>query len=166
MSAREFFNNNPAVVTGGAVLVLVICLTLISCQLFGLGGGGASDQKVVYYDLSTDKLMLLNATDRPASPLEDNANAFRAMIHACGECGKIKDGMSQQELEDAGMFVAYLMEIPTREDMQMGPGGMMGIQYLTLETREWYPEQSQEGQAIMVNAFTCPDGSRAVICQP
>lgn len=166
MSAREFFNNNPAVVTGGAVLVLVICLTLISCQLFGLGGNSASGDKVVYYDLSTDKIMLLKAVDRPASPLADNATAFRATIHACGECGKIKDGMTQQEIEDAGMFVAYLMEIPTREDMQMGPGGMMGIQYLSLENREWYPEQTPEGQQVMVNAFNCPDGSRAVICKP
>lgn len=166
MNPREFFNNNPAVVTGGAALVLVLCLGLIFYQLMGGGGGGSADAKVVFYDLSNDKIMVVSALDNRFSPMLDNETAYRAIIHSCGECGKFKDGMTRQELEDAGMFIAYLMSIPTRDDAMMGPGEVMAIEYYSMEDELWYADMTQGSDNLRRAASLCEDGTNAEICNP
>jgi len=166
MSAREFFNNNPAIVTGGAVLVLVLCLSAIACQLFGGRGGSSSDVKIVYYDVSSSSILLVPAKDRPTSPLADNPNAYRTMVLSCGECSDLSDGMSRADIEAAGMTIAYLNKDP---DAANTGDPMMDRDMLvsSLDAPDnWLSSLSTQGSEIMGNVWNCPDGSRAKPCQP
>ena len=166
MSLREYFNNNPAVVTGGAVLVLVLCLSVIAWQLFGGGGGGNStDVQLVYYDVSSNSILLVPAKDRPASPLADNDKAFRTMILSCGECSDLKDGMSRADIEGAGMMIAYLNKDASGEDADPLMGRDMLVSSID-SPDQWYTSISPEGGALMGDPWVCPGDTRAKQCQP
>ncbi|XAL99655.1 hypothetical protein OT109_19005 [Phycisphaeraceae bacterium D3-23] len=172
MSAREFFNNNPAIVTGGAVLVLVLCLAAIACSLFGgIGPSGSNSVQLIYYDMSSDTIKLIPSSERPGSPLADNDQVFRCFVLACGECGKIKDGMTNEELQAEGMFVSHLQTFPN-VDRMMEPGGMgeddTQVLMLADETPLWFSMSSPDGMEIMraVSNWQCDDGTTAKQCQP
>lgn len=166
MSVREFCNNNPAIITGGAVLVLVLCLSAIACQLFGGGTGPSSDVQLIYYDVSSSSILLVPAKDRPASPLADNANAYRTMILSCGECGELSDGMSRADIEAAGMTIAYLNKDPDANST--GDPMMDRDMYVSSVDApdNWLSSLSTQGSELMGNVWNCPGGSRAKPCQP
>ncbi|MFI4860724.1 MAG: hypothetical protein ACIAXF_08605 [Phycisphaerales bacterium JB063] len=171
MSAREFFNNNPAIVTGASVLVLVLCLAAIACSLFGgLPSSGSGSVQLIYYDMSNNTIKLVPSSDRPGSPLAENEQAFRCFVMTCGECGKIEEGMTADDIIANGMFISHLQTFPTADRM-MGPGGMEDdtqVLMLSDENPQWYSMSSQDGMDIMraVSTWQCEDGSTAKQCQP
>lgn len=172
MGVREYANNNPAVITGGAVFILVVCLGVIACQLFGGGGGGnSSNVKLVYYDISNNTISFVPAQDRPLSPLADNANAYRAVIMSCGECGELTEGMTNAEIDAAGMFVAYIQQLPSGDGA--GADRMLEQNINIADVRagqvtdnSWFSQNSEYGLNYMTQIMDCPGDVRARQCQP
>ena len=171
MSVREYLNNNPAIMTGGAVLLLVVCLGAISCSLFGwgFGGGGASTFQLTYYDLESGTIKLIPASEGGGSPLEGSDQVFRVFIKTCGECGPIKEGMTREELEAGDMFVSHLQTFPLLDRMDLGAmEDNTQVYYMLDEVPTWYYISSPEGNSIMedIGMHQCEDGSRAKECRP
>lgn len=167
MSAREFFNNNPAVVSGAAVLVLVLCLGAISCSLFGWGGagGGSKNVQLVYYDLSNDSLKLVRAQDRLGSPLV-GTETYLGYVMSCGECGEINEGMTRAELEAGGMYIAYLQTLPESDGMSRELMLEGQVEIYDFASEGWYMMNSEQGMLIAQDSRMCEDGSMAESCQP
>ena len=112
MSFREYMNNNPAVMTGAAVAVLVICLGIVACQLTG-GGPAGSGSQVIYFDVASGEIKLVEAVDSVESPVAGTEN-YRAAVATCeDECGEIEEGMDLEQLKANGMFVAFVERTAT-----------------------------------------------------
>ncbi|MEM9916355.1 MAG: hypothetical protein AAF911_15475 [Planctomycetota bacterium] len=114
MSVREFLNNNSAVATIVAVVLLVMALGVIIWQN---QGPQPRQLDVFYYDLNTqevfvDDLSRVVPFDRGNGAYEfadgPRGSAVRAMIYTCGDPEEIKEGMTLAEIEAAGGFIAYL----------------------------------------------------------
>ncbi|MEM9414157.1 MAG: hypothetical protein AAGA29_01605 [Planctomycetota bacterium] len=170
MGLREYANNNPAVMTGAAVLVLVLCLAAIACSFFGGFGMVDGSDKLVYYDMNAGTIKLVSSGDFPGSPLKDNDQAFRATVMSCGECGEISDGMTPEALEANGMFIANLNAYPTT-DQGAGSGDRAGGAMILLfggENPQWHDTNSPEGirASETVMNWPCENGGTATRCQP
>jgi hypothetical protein len=179
MAIRDTLNNNPAITTVGAVVVLVICLGLVVLQLTGGGSaGGGSDY---YYDLNTGKIFVAEAAQAPIkapSGPTDNGNpaGVRAIIYACGECGSY-DGMDQQQIAENGGKLAYLVRMQNNQPQQQQggdngnqqrPPSPMFMQPLVSrpDKIQWVRETSQQAQSIVRSEPNCPEGQKVRICDP
>ncbi len=108
MNIREYLNNNPAVVTIAAVVLLLVCLGLIVNSL--MGSSSQRDVDVWYYDVASGRLMVAKSQ---LSPIEGEAGpAMRAYLFSCGDCedkvDDIDNGMSYAELKAMGVHVGYV----------------------------------------------------------
>ncbi len=96
-SIRDTINNNSAVVTVGAVLLLIVGLLLLMNQC-SEGGPGQVNKYQYFYDLNTGELFVADALD--IAPIEAPSGkpyklpngqeipaGVRAFVYACGECG-------------------------------------------------------------------------------
>ena len=165
MGFRDTLNNNPAVVTAGAAVLLLLCLLLVVCQFTGGGGPVTSTERyLVYYDVSNQKIQLILAPygEEPDSPLPDNPNAFEAAVLTCGEPdgGKLKDGMSLEELKAAGMSIGWI----SRRD----PGTISepisnpSYQSRTLDKNTWVQEASAAWDSEYTRiVYVCSGGGPA-----
>ena len=111
MNIREYLNNNPAVVTIAAVVLLIVCLGFIVRQLLPGGSGGPVD--VWFYDLGNQQIFVESSDKYP--PIEAASgpnNGVRAYIFACGSCEELADqieaGATFQQLAQAGLHVVYV----------------------------------------------------------
>lgn len=144
MSLREKLNNNPAVATGGAVIVLLLCLGLIMCTFMG---GGGSSVDIVYYDTEAKQLKLVKYTRDTTldSPLA-GTETYRAQLMTCGECVEVKDGESLDEMKAKDMHVAYLMRDnpqPSAEDF------MESMQFREVDGTKWVNADSNAGAELV-----------------
>lgn len=189
--ARDFLNNNSALVTILAVVVLVISLGVIIMQTRGRGPMGPID--LYFYDLKTGKLFIAKSDqippiDAPGGPLETPQGpkpaGVRAHVFACGECPSL-DGMTADQVAQTGAYIAYL-EMYTEQAKQMmtqaaqaAQGGgqaapppmMMDPTEQTLvkrvEDTSWQQMYSQPGYMLADQAVKdCPDGTPAKACRP
>lgn len=166
MSLREKLNNNPAVVTIMAVVLLAIAICILGYVLFIKGGrGGTGTEQVIYYDIKSNTIKLIDrpGTDPyPDSPMTDAPDAYHATIFSCGECGEITDGMTADQLKQAGMFVGYIhMRDPgTMFDPEMNPSS----KYRPLEAKNWYPSSSEQWMSVLDKISRCKDGSYVNYC--
>lgn len=186
MNIREFLNNNSAVATIMAVVLLVIALGVIVWQSKGPSAGQFDS---FYYDLNTQEIFVDDATlsvpfDRGTGTFEyfDGAkgSAVRAMIFTCNDPAEIKAGMTLAEIEAAGGFVAYLERLspqmiemqakmqagqePAELDLAMDySGGLIS----TIEGKAWFGQESEQGMQLMTAAFSrCGQGQNPKICRP
>lgn len=111
MNIREMMNNNPAVVTIGAVVVLVLCLGAIMCQLRGPSRpSGPID--LYFFDTNAGTLFTASSDQYPPIPAPSDTgtgtSGVRAHVFGCGGCPGDLDGMTPGEVEDAGAFIGYL----------------------------------------------------------
>lgn len=186
MNIREFLNNNSAVATIMAVVLLVIALGFIVWQNKGPSAGQYDS---FYYDLNTQEIFADDATltvpfERGTGTFEyfDGAkgSAVRAMIFTCQDPADIKSGMTLAEIEAAGGFVAYLERLSpqmievqakidagqelTGEYLDVGIGGGL---ISTIEGQVWFDQESEQGMQLMGAAFSrCGAGQNPKICRP
>lgn len=106
MNIREWMNNNSSV----ALVVTIVAVTAALVVIWQtLGSSEAGAQAVYHYDLDAGAVFVAPATTIP--PTETPAggtNGVRIGILGCGECPQDDfTGMSIEEIEEAGAFVAY-----------------------------------------------------------
>lgn len=159
MGLRETMNNNPAAVTGGAVVVMLLCLFLIYCQLSG-GSTSYADAKLVYYDVKAKQVKLVTWGEgpQPDSPLADSADVFKARIFSCGECGEITDGMSEADLKSKKMFVGWIEQRPAGSEDD--PWMNTSIQKRKLTDKSWKKATPEAYDT----APKCPNGKLSIEC--
>lgn len=84
MGVRTWLNENPAIATGAAALLLVVMLGMLFLQM--RGPQHDLPQEVYFLDLDTNELF---AGPRDASPPVEAPSGglgVRAHVHTCGEC--------------------------------------------------------------------------------
>lgn len=167
MSARNYLNNNPAVVTIIAIVVLLVCLAVIWSQLGG-GRGYSPITEIYFYDLNTGELFIAEAT--AVAPIEAPSGDFnglpagvRAHVYACDDCG-----------DESDREVAFLqmtpMEVKQRVEQARASGNedQMYEAEMVMETASlvrapdgtnWVPMLGEEGNEIMSRVGNmCVDG--------
>lgn len=185
MSVREFLNNNSAVATIVAVVLLVLALGIIVWQN---KPASARDYRSFYYDLNTKEIFVDDGTkttpfDRGSGTFEfhdgPQGSAVRAYIFTCGDPDDIKEGMSLAEIEAAGGYIAYLERMtPEMRQMQekiaageeltnMDYGMTEGFSLIApIDGSIWYSEQSEQAMNMMTDAMQRCGGDRAQIVLP
>jgi len=192
MSVREYLNNNSAVATIAAVVILVIALGIL---VWSNKGPSSGSTQVYFYDLNEQKLLVAPASTQ--SPFETESGDFAyppglgpgpagvmAFVYACESCDGIEAGMSAVEVEAAGGEIAYvsrysLEAIEARKKMESGeqvdPMQMMalagpldqgGMLYALPDGQFWVTEMSNEGRAFMSSVSTLCSGSNVKFCRP
>ena len=172
MSLRNWMNENPAAMTGVAVVLVAICGLFILRQLGG-GGGGGPAIPVYFYDLNTGKVFLAENTsdapiDAPSGPTESgNAAGVEAHIYSCSTCPSNMEDKTAEEVEAAGAFIfkiqMYSPEIKKRLEagrkIKRGSNTPQNIKYGVMEGRpglflktvkgkEWVDHTTAKGQKI------------------
>lgn len=187
MKVRDWMNNNSALVTILAVVVLVISLGVIIMQTRAPGAGGRTID-LYYYDLNTGKLFVgksdeIPPIEAPSGPYQNAPGnlpaGVRAHVYACGECPDVTN-MTAEEAQQAGVTIAYL-EMYTPEgkaaltgstegepspEMMMDPMEHQLVRLPAAESR-WVPAYSEPGYRLTEGAIpNCPTGEPAVPCRP
>lgn len=164
----EKLEENQSIVLIGAISLIVVSLGLVVCQLTGGGPGSySSEVQLVYFDTQSQTIRLVDHEypAMPQSPLEGTENVFLASVYACEECpeGKLKDGMSQDDLKANGMFIAWLQRVDPDITEEMAMFGE-GYEYRTLENDKWYMATDRGYEQIVSGLYErCPS---ARPCQP
>ncbi|MEM6458115.1 MAG: hypothetical protein AAF710_01855 [Planctomycetota bacterium] len=188
MSLREYLNNNSAVATILAVVLLVVALGAIVWQNSGGPGGRSLD--AFYLDLNTGELFVdrgaqLTPFDRGTGERTyadgGRGSAVRAVVLTCGDPADVRAGMTVAELESVGAFVAYVQRLSPRardaqqrqadgetltdqEQMMLMDGGFL-ISDPAGET--WIPEMSEAAQNLIASAYReCGNGERPLFVRP
>jgi hypothetical protein len=175
MGVRDTLNNNPAITTVGAVVIMVICLGLIVWQLTGSEGGGPT--AVYWYDMNTGQIFVDEPQQSPiqtaSGPTDDGEPAgVRATIFACGSCADY-EGMTPDEVQQSGGKVAYLLRMPPQpknqqQDQENPMAGMMGrMPKVSLPGKiQWVSQHSQSAQRIFQNMPQCSGDQDPEHCRP
>jgi hypothetical protein len=187
MSVREYLNNNSAVATILAVVVLVVALGIIVWSNKGPGGG---DFQVYFYDLNTQTISA--QSPRLPSPYDvgggtteyfdgTHGSGVRATIYVCGEADDISPGMSREEIEAAGGKIVSLHRyapqmLAAQQKLYAGeevdPGTMYnemtgsGMLISNVEGRVWVSEESEQGFAMMSDVHNLCGGSPPTLALP
>jgi hypothetical protein len=182
MKVRDWMNNNSAVVTILAVVILVISLGVIIMQTRGRGAPRTID--LYFYDLNTNQLFVARSDQippipAPSGPLRgqpgDLPAGVRAHVFACGDCPSGLRGLTPEQVEQRGAYVAYL-DMYTEEgrralagdaptDMMTDP--MEQTLVRRVADRDWQPMYSEVGFRLTETAVrACPEGAPAVACRP
>jgi len=103
---RNWLAQNNALATVLAVVVMICALGAIVIQLRG-PRRPSGDRKAWFYDLGTGKLLIRGIEAIPPIETEAGNYAVKAFVFACGECPKLSEGMTKEEVEKAGAFIGY-----------------------------------------------------------
>lgn len=191
MKMRDFLNNNSALVTILAVVILVISLGVIIMNTRGPGAIRAID--LYFYDVSNGQLFVASSDQIPPIDTAGGANmGVRAHVFACGECPSDLAGLNAEQVKQKGAYIAYL-EMYTPQGKQAltaasqgaaagGPeGGQQGpppeamidpMQQTLVKRAEdpndkWLSMYSPQGYQLTDQSVSqCPDGSPARACRP
>lgn len=148
MKLRDWMNNNSAVVTVGAVVILILSLGYIVWSSKS-GGYGPRVIDVYYYDLNTNKLFTAKSDQIPPIETESgpvqgsNAPAgVRAYVFACNDCS-----------DEADRFIGWLeMYTPDAKAILSQPPAETPEQAAEREQRQY--EVWESGQLVRA-----PDGT-------
>lgn len=152
MGLRDTMNNNPAAMTGGIAVVLVLSLVLVVCRFMG-GGSSSSATTIIYYDITNKQFKVVEhdyaKMTYPSSPFEGTSDVFIATIWACGECpeGGVTDGMSLADLEAKGMFVGWIEKV-VDGSAQGGDDREQVTVYASMAGKTWYRDFSPGVQKL------------------
>ncbi|MEX0777734.1 MAG: hypothetical protein WD042_18680 [Phycisphaeraceae bacterium] len=166
---RDWVNNNSAVVTVGAVVLLLISLAVIVYST--KSSSGVRNYKIYFYDLNSGQLFAEESTKLP--PIDTPTgkdNGVWAFVYGCGDCS------------EANRFIGYLQKLtPEMKEAQLkaqsGETGEMmppyegdmdqGTLIRLKDSGEWVPMYSEEGQKIMTSIEgKCPADQRPKHCRP
>lgn len=183
MKVRDWMNNNSALVTIAAVVILVISLGVIIMNTRGRNSYGPIE--LYYYDLNTGKLFVAMSNEfppieAPSGPYGDRGlpGGVRAHVFSCNDCGDF-EGMTAEQVAQTGAYIAYLEmytpegkaaltadpEDPEAESMMVDP--MEQTLVKTIDGDRWLSMYSEEGYQVTEQTIqACPDGSAARACRP
>ena len=188
MSIREYLNNNSAVATILAVVLLIVALGVIYWTSSGSSRGPIA---VYYYDMNTKKLV--EATGQ-TPPFDTGSGQYTytgndvgpagvmVQVYSCTDsCDDIEPGMTAEQVEAAGGHIAYFSR-HTTEGKQLIEQGNAGGEidpamydnpevtsqlYAAPGSEQWESEMSEAGQQILSRyGSECPAGERATPCLP
>ncbi len=170
MGLRETMNNNPAAVTGGAVVVLLLALGFAAIRggLFSGGGRNIGTAQIIYYDVANKQIKLVPTKmgePYPNSPLDGSPETYQATVFACGECpeGNVVDGLTLADLEAKGMYIGWLQKRDpgTEADPSFNPSVMYrafkGGSWVSGSDSRWYTTEDKIQRQ-------CPGGAYAMPC--
>jgi len=171
LELRQKLEENQSLVIIGLIAVILFCLGLVMCQLIGGGSGSSSSEvKLVYFDTTNQSIRLVDHeysknSAQPKSPLEGTTDVFLASVFGCEDCpkGKIKDGMTLEDLKANGMFVGWLEKVDPAMDEEMallGEGSMRRL----VESDRWY-KPTDKGYEV-INEKVYEKCKTARICLP
>ena len=169
LELRKKLEENQSIVIGGLCVIILFSLGLVTCHLLG-GPSQASytnSVELVYFDTETKTIKLVEHEYPaiPASPLEGQENVYLASVYACEECpkGAIKDGMTLEEIEEEGMFIAWIERIDPNATDEMALFGE-GYSYRLPDKDKWYSSSDPGYQKIIRELYErCP---KARVCLP
>ena len=147
-------------VAAGLLLVIVLCLSMVFCHLNGGGGKAPREVELLYFDLSSKTIRLVehHYPAMPTSPLPGTTDVFLARVYACEDSPEvvIKEGMTIEDLETNGLFIAYL----EREDPEPKEESD-GLIYRAMDNDQWY-EPTDKGFEQLIAAIyeRCPKAKR------
>jgi len=157
MSVRSFLNNNPAVMTIAAIVVLLICLAVIYSNLTG-SGGNRRIVDVYFYNIDTGDLYAEPANSIP--PVDTDAGpgtGVRAHVYSCGSCTPDEWTIAYLEKfsDDARDAI-----VNNPESMEAAQAYDSGLLVRGLDDQEWVPVYSEQGMQVSeALANLCPAGS-------
>jgi hypothetical protein len=190
VNIREYLNNNSAVATIVAVVVLVLALGII---VWTSRGPSTGPIETYYFDMNTQRLV--TATGEP-TPFDTGSGDFNypaegagmhpagvnAQIFSCTEsCDNVEAGMTADEVKAAGAFIGYLQrQSPEAAEVQKKyeSGGQltpdeeeimytMGQLVAAPDGGQWVPAESEEGFRLTdVYSSNCADGQKLTPCYP
>ena len=188
MGVREFLNNNSAVATILAVVLLVMALGVIIWQN---QGPQPRQFEVFYYDLNTQEVFVDDVSrvvpfDRGNGTYEfvdgSRGSAVRAMIYTCGDPEASKEGMTLAEIEAAGGFIAYLerfapqmLERQARidageslldENDEDYESGFDSVWVSTPEGQTWVNQNSEAGTQVIQSGLQRCGNATPKLCRP
>lgn len=185
MNIREYLNNNSAVATIVAVMLLVVALGFIVWQNKGRSTG---DYQSFYYDLNTKEVFTDVGTK--STPFDTGNGTFefhdgpqgsavRVYIFTCGDPEDIEAGMTLAEIEAAGGFIGYLermtpemralqQKLDSGQELTDADYGMTDSFSLvsSVDGAVWYPEQAEQAMQLMTQAMQKCSGDQARIVLP
>lgn len=179
MGLRDTLNQNSAVVMVIAVLGIVVCAVLIGRGLSR--GSSAGVGEVHYYDLNTDKIFIGVAqrqepVEAPSGPTAEGKPAgVRAHIVSCGKCRSNYDGMTAQQIEEAGAYLAYLIINPPMPTVDSSGANTADPRMLILsdpmvravDGGPWMSAGSAKAMALLTQARDrCEAGANLLACHP
>lgn len=149
MRFREWLNNNSAVTTIGAIVILLISLTIMLWRS-GFVGGSSPHTDAYYYDLKTHKLFVAQAGQIPPidAPSGGKDNGVAAAVFSVTNAS----GSSHR-------FIGWLERASdrTKKMLKNDPNPMIGLSdnliRLPQKGAHWVPENSQQGNMIMRRAL-------------
>ena len=173
MSIRNTLNENPAITTVVAILVLVVCLGLVIWWMTGSGGGGRISDQSYYFDLNTGEVFTAKTASSPIEAPSGRTDAgdpagVAAQIFACDGCQASYAGMTPEEIEDSGATLAFLERTVNKPELRDVEEGVTG--QVTEVTRpdeiQWVNVSSPAGQRLVNRGLDCPNGETAEPCYP
>lgn len=170
MKIREWMNNNPAIMTIGAVVLLIICLGVIVNQLRG-PGTRARTIDVYYYDLNTGELFVTESDQIPPIDTDSGAEAgVLAYVYSCTDCSdesSRKIGFLQKYSKEAKQMLVDAGGEPPDDPRFYEVVEMNGQLVKRVEDQAWVPINSEQGYEMMEQSgVDCPEGQRPIPCYP
>ncbi|MFA9477795.1 hypothetical protein ACERK3_05745 [Phycisphaerales bacterium AB-hyl4] len=183
MNVREWLNNNSAVVTIVAVLVLCFALAFIIWNNTPTRPGPID---IYFVDLNTGELFVGKNNEHPPiqapSDNEGEYNGVRIHMYSCGDCPSRLQGRSVEDLASDGVFVAYyerytdearqalqrdMTESSPEDEMRYYEVIEMGQLVRSPERTEWVSINSEAGYRLMSRfGDRCDRGDTPSICRP
>lgn len=181
MQIRDWVNNNSAVVTILAVVMLVISLGVIIMNSTGNRSGQIT--KMYYYNIQTGKFFVASSSELAPITTESGPDTgVRAYIYGCGECPSGLAGLTLDEARNQGVFVGYFEKFSPKAKAALlaeandPEGGMLAFEALEQGqlfqipgTDRWLPSNTMQGMEMrdqMVSRMQCPEGQSPKLCFP
>ncbi len=185
MGLRDTLNNNSAVVTVGAVAILVMALgILFYSQSGGTSGRVNVPQERYFYDLKDKTLYKVSMDTISPSPAPSGGEGVEAFVMTCEDScgGKDLSGMTAEQVAEQGFFIAYLERMSDRTRRQIeqareknpgSPAAMMGMemmmdnQFRTVSDERWIPQSNPRFRQLQESLMArCPNKRYPTRCFP
>jgi len=164
---RQFVNNNSAVVTVGAVAIIIVGLAAIIKYGAGNSTGTAPATTGWFWDVEDKAAFVDEATNISPFKRPNGHTAVRLHYFSCGDCTK--------EQRFVGYMEKYTDEV--RDKLEKSRKGeitdgfyeeeqMAGLLY-SKDGETWFSAQSPEGQMLVSATYKkCPDRKQLQYCPP
>ncbi len=167
MTAREWVNQNSAIVTIGAVLLLLVSLGFIIMRVSGGSQYKARIVDVYYFDIDSGQLFTAKSNEIPPIDSPSGANkGVRAYVFACGDCA-----------DESQRFTGWLeMYTPDAKNVMINPPTspesmdtfelMEKGHLVSADGRAWVQANTDKGFQVMEGIQTRCGETPAVPCYP
>lgn len=148
MGIREWMNENSAIVTVGAVVLLVVALTIVVMQ--GIGGGPATPDQAWFMDTETGEYFAADIEQIPPIQSPEGNPAVKVHFFSCGACNEEERfvGYYEKYTEEAKQAMQQARNAENEEQMPMMMEQMMMGQLYSPDGENWFPAMSGPGTQL------------------